>query len=267
MCDVAKPWRDVAKPWRRVVLAGCRKERRSSGSRALKHKSSDFGVDSFAGVSPSKVSFRGLLHSKVASMLVSTEVADYEQLVSPSASMPARLSTIVLLLLCRQKMSGRAAAAAAGGGLNQSTSAPSLGVPGTRPPPHFSPPTGLSRQPSSIYVTPSGTSVAPSGTSVTPSGTCVTPSGTCVTPSGTCVTPSGSQLAIIQPFRPAAAAAAVSGADVTAAAYPRQPLASTSRHGYDTQLNARSSAQPIQVENRPQPSASQQPPLVARILG
>ena len=167
--------------------------------------------------------------------------------------MSAGLSTIVLL--CRQKMSGRAAS---GAGLNQSASAPSLGVPGTRPPPHFSPPTGLLRQPSSIYVTPSGTSVAPSGT-------CVTPSGTCVTPSGTCVTPSGSQLAIIQPFRPAAAA--VSGADVTAAAYPRQPLASTSRHGYDTQLNARSSAQPIQVENRPQPSASQQPPLVARILG
>ena len=150
--------------------------------------------------------------------------------------MSAGLSTIVLLL-CRQKMSGRAAS---GAGLNQSASAPSLGVPGTRPPPHFSPPTGLSRQPSSTYVTLSGTSV-------TPSGTCVTPSGTCVTPSGTCVTPSGSQLAIIQPFRPAAAAA-VSGADVTAAAYPRQPLASTSRHVYDTHLNARGSAQPIQVE-------------------
>ena len=160
--------------------------------------------------------------------------------------MSAGLSTIVLL--CRQKMSGRAAG---GAGLNQSTSAPSLGAPGTRPPPHFSPPTGLSRQPSSTYVTLSGTSV-------TPSGTCVTPSGTCVTPSGTCVTPSGSQLAIIQPFRPAAAAA-VSGADVTAAAYPRQPLASTSRHVYDTHLNARGSAQPIQVENRPQPSSSQQP--------
>ena len=61
-------WRDVAKPWRHVVFAGCRKERRSSGSRALKHKSSDFGVDSFAGVSPSKVSYRSVLHSKVASL-------------------------------------------------------------------------------------------------------------------------------------------------------------------------------------------------------